>query len=294
MLELIKLLFRRRDRDLIVMIVDPADLGEPDEIKLKAKKQSLWFVGTIAGGGVFVVLFLVLLLLRWTPGGDARIRMELNQLANRVNSLSDSVLVRDQQLKQIRSTIAGGVQSGSTPPTQQSRGNAAVGSGSQSGNTSQEVVDIVFPADWNRVARTISNRPGIRGSIPVETAISTFPARLPVSGRITRSYLPGSGHFGTDIAVREGTVLRNVAIGTVVGSDWTIPYGYVVTIFHEDGHVLVYKHLITSIVQSGEVLQKGDQIGIVGMAGTLSSGPHLHIELWKNGSHIDPMSYFVE
>jgi murein DD-endopeptidase MepM/ murein hydrolase activator NlpD len=41
-------------------------------------------------------------------------------------------------------------------------------------------------------------------------------------------------------------------------------------------------------------LQKGDQIGIVGMAGTLSSGPHLHVELWKNGSHIDPMLYFVE
>jgi len=294
MINLIKSLFRRRDRDLIVMIVDPSDMGKPDELKLSAKSQTRWFSIIIFGGGIFLVLFLVLLLLRWTAGGDARIRMELNQLANRVNSLSDSVEVRDQQLRQIRSTIAGGGQNVPATAALQSRESVTLSVGGASNTTTQEVVDIVFPADWNRVTRGMTSRPRIRDGTGGNVTNSVFPARLPVSGRITRSYLPGRGHFGTDIAVREGTILRNVAIGTVIGSDWTIPYGFVVTIMHEDGNVLVYKHLITNNVQSGEVLQKGDQIGIVGMAGTLSSGPHLHIELWKNGSHIDPMSYFVE
>ncbi len=294
MIKLIKSLFRQRDRDLIIMIVDPSDMGKPDELTLSAKSQTRWFTSIIVVGGLFFVLFLVLLLLRWTAGGDARIKMELNQLANRVNSLSDSVEVRDQQLRQIRSTIAGGGQSTPSMTTLQSRENNIVSFDTQLNATATQNADIVFPSDWNRVTRGMTSRPRIRDGRGGNGTNSVFPARLPVSGRITRSYLPGRGHYGTDIAVREGTILRNVAIGTVIGSDWTIPYGYVVTIMHEDGNVIVYKHLITSSVQSGEVLQKGDQIGIVGMAGTLSSGPHLHIELWKNGSHIDPMSFFAE
>jgi murein DD-endopeptidase MepM/ murein hydrolase activator NlpD len=294
MIELIKSLFRLRNRDLIVMLVDPKDVGEPDELRLEAKSQSRWFMAAILGGGLFVLLFLLLVILRWTAGGDARIRMELNQLASRVNSLSDSVIVRDQQLRQIRTTIAGGGQSSNGQPTPENRVlNGDIGRAQPNG-TSQEVVDIAFPADWNRVTRNMNTRPRIRGGITAEVGSSTFPARLPVTGRITRPYLPSNGHYGTDIAVKEGTILRNVAVGTVIGSDWTIPYGFVVTIIHEDGHVLVYKHLTASNIQTGDVLQKGDLIGIVGMAGTLSSGPHLHVELWKNGSHIDPMLYFVE
>jgi murein DD-endopeptidase MepM/ murein hydrolase activator NlpD len=293
MIELIKSLFRRRDRDLIVMIMDPEDVGKQDELRLNGKSQSRWFTGVIFGGGIVVVLLLVLVVLRWTAGGDARIRMELNQLAVRVNALSDSVLIRDQQLRQIRSTFAGGGQSAADQVIFVPRESYGASRSEQQIGSSQEVESVVFPADWSRVTRSMTTRPRIKAVNDNEVG-NTLVARLPVSGRITRPYMPKLGHFGTDIAVREGTVLRNVAVGTVIGSDWTIPYGYVVTIIHEDGHVLVYKHLITSSVQSGELLQNGDQIGIVGMAGTLSSGPHLHIELWRNGSHIDPMSYFVE
>lgn len=294
MIELIKSLFRRRYRDLIVMIMDPTDVGKQDELKLSGQRQSRWFMTIIFGCGLFFLLFLVLLLLPWTAGGDARIRLELNQLATRVNSLSDSVLVRDQQLQQIRSTIAAGEQSLSDPEVPIMVQNSDISAKNLQSAQPEKVATIVFPSDWSRVTRTMTIRTRIRGGADVDTTISTFMVRLPVSGRITRPYMPTIRHYGTDIAVREGTVLRNVDVGTVIASDWTIPYGYVVTIIHENGHVLVYKHLKTSSVQSGEVLQKGVQIGIVGKSGTLSSGPHLHIELWKNGSHIDPMSYFIE
>jgi murein DD-endopeptidase MepM/ murein hydrolase activator NlpD len=294
MLDLIKSLFRSRDRDLIVMIVDPEDTGEPKELRLDSKSQSRWFLVSIYGSLIFIVLFLVLIILRWTAGGDARIRMELNQLADRVSSLSDSVEVRDQQLRQIRTTLGGVGSSTTTTERQQANQNGGASAATSSDMGTSEVYDVVFPPDWNRTPRTVSSRPGIRGGDDGESSATIFPARLPVSGRITRSYLPSIGHYGTDIALKEGTVLRNFVKGTVIGSDWTLPYGYVVTVMHEDGHVLVYKHLTSSNVLSGDVLQKGDQIGIVGMAGTLSSGPHLHIELWRNGSHIDPMLYFME
>ncbi len=294
MLDLLKLLFRRRDRDLIVMIVDQKGTSEPDEIKLNADRQSRWFKVALTSAGLFLVMFLVLLVLRWTAGGDARIRMELNDLAGRVSALSDSVEVRDQQLLQIRNTLSGGARTGSEVQNQPSQSERTPRlDNPPSGEEGGEYAEVVFPADWSLTTRSAVARPSIRGGAGVELA-ATFPARIPVSGRITRSYMPEIRHYGTDVAVREGTVLRNFARGTTIGSDWTIPYGYVVTIIHDDGFVVVYKHLVASSVQSGDVLQKGDQIGIVGMAGTLSSGPHLHIELWKNGSHIDPMLYFIE
>lgn len=293
--KLIKALFRKRDRDLVVMIVDRSDLGEPEEIRLRSSQQVRWFTAIIIGSVVVGVSLVALLLSRFVTGGDARTRAELNQLANRVGALSDSVEIRDLQLRQIRATLSGGGERVADLSAQQRTVATASGNGRGAVETeAPEAVEIVFPSEWSRATRSMTGRPVLRGGTSVVQDGGIFPARLPVSGRITRSYMPESGHFGTDVAVREGTVLRNIARGTVVGSDWTIPYGFVVTIMHEDGHVLIYKHLVESSVQAGDVVQRGDQLGVVGMAGTLSSGPHLHVELWKNGSHIDPMLYFVE
>lgn len=292
--KLIKALFRKRDRDLVVMIVDPSDLGEPEEIQLSSSQQSRWFLTTIIGSAILSVALVILLLARFVTGGDARTRAELNQLATRVGALSDSVAIRDQQLRSIRATLSGGGDRSENRNGQQlSVSPSSVNNRTALQSEVPEAVEIVFPPEWSRATRSMTGRPVIRGT-SAEQEGGIFPARLPVSGRITRPYMPEIGHFGTDIAVKEGTVLRNIAKGTVIGSDWTIPYGYVLTIIHDDGHVMVYKHLVESVVQAGDVVLKGDKLGAVGMAGTLSSGPHLHVELWKNGSHIDPMLYFVD
>lgn len=293
--KLIKALYRRRDRDLVVMIVDPSDLGEPVEIRLNSRVQTRWFTISVIGVAVVGVALVALSLSRFVTGGDARTRAEINQLASRVGALSDSVAIRDQQLRQIRVTLSGGGERAASPVGQQRTVASVTGGGGAAASTeAQEAVEIVFPSEWSRATRSMTGRPVLRGGTVAAIEGGIFPARLPVSGHITRSYMPESGHYATDVAVRESTVLRHFAIGTVIGSDWTLPYGYVVTIIHEDGHVIVYKHLVQSMVQTGDVVQRGDQVGTVGMAGTLSSGPHLHIELWKNGSHIDPMLYFVE
>lgn len=292
--KLIKALFRKRDRDLVVMIVDPSDLGEPEEIQLASSQQSRWFLTTIIGSVIVSIALVILLLARFVTGGDARTRAELNQLATRVGALSDSVAIRDQQLRSIRATLSGGGDRSENRIGQQlSVSPSSVNNRTALQSEVPEAVEIVFPPEWSRATRFMTGRPVIRGT-SAEQEGGIFPARLPVSGRITRPYMPEIGHFGTDIAVKEGTVLRNIAKGTVIGSDWTIPYGYVLTIIHDDGHVMVYKHLVESVVQAGDVVLKGDKLGAVGMAGTLSSGPHLHVELWKNGSHIDPMLYFVD
>ena len=76
--------------------------------------------------------------------------------------------------------------------------------------------------------------------------------------------------------------------GTVIFASWTLETGYVVHIQHVDNLISVYKHLETIDVKQGDVIETGKRIGKFGDVGTLSTGPHLHFEIWKNGHSIKP------
>lgn len=292
MFELLKALFRRRDRSLIVMVVDPDEFVSPVEYSLDSKRQKRWFTALFTVIGIAFAVVIMLVILRWTAGGDARLKAELVALNERLATLSDSVSARDRQLTDIRNTMLGIRSNGSSISNGNSTSNQELPqreSNQDTGSTSS----VVLSAEWSN-NQTYSFRP-LHEQIAENSLRGTnFPANLPVLGRLTRTYLPNLGHYGIDIAVREGTVVRSIGDGRVIGADWTLSFGYVVTIMHSDGYVVVFKHLTETDLQTGNLIVKGDTIGRVGMAGSLSSGPHLHIELWKDGSVLDPMLYFIE
>src|SRR5690606_27077557 len=107
MFELLKALFRWRDRSLIVMVVDPDEFVSPIEYSLESKKQKRWFTAIVALLCTGIVIILVLVLLRWTAGGDARLKAKLITLTERLATLSDSVTARDRQLTDFRNTMLG-------------------------------------------------------------------------------------------------------------------------------------------------------------------------------------------
>ncbi len=71
-------------------------------------------------------------------------------------------------------------------------------------------------------------------------------------------------------------------------------YGYVIHIQHENGIVSIYKHASSLSKNIGDIVLKGDIVGTVGNAGTQSTGPHLHIEIWRNGVPQNPLMYLVK
>ncbi len=115
----------------------------------------------------------------------------------------------------------------------------------------------------------------------------------PLKGMITAGYETEENHMAIDIAAQQGEAIKSVAMGTVIFTDWTPDTGYVVVIQHQRGMISVYKHALTVYKKMGEVVKKGEVIAAVGNTGELTTGPHLHFELWIDGTPVDPQQYIV-
>ena len=89
------------------------------------------------------------------------------------------------------------------------------------------------------------------------------------------------------------TPIRATSSGVVVFSGWTYEMGNLIIIYHGDDYITYYGHNQQNIISRLDVVKKGDIIGYVGDTG-ISSGPHLHFEIWKGGRSIDPLIYFPE
>lgn len=120
---------------------------------------------------------------------------------------------------------------------------------------------------------------------------------LPVSGKVTSGFgsrfHPILGyarmHRGIDLRATHGAPIAAAADGRVVAAGWHGGYGRQVSIAHGGGIETTYAHMSRMAVSSGQAVRKGQVIGYVGSSG-LSTGPHLHYEVYKNGRVVNPMS----
>ena len=110
----------------------------------------------------------------------------------------------------------------------------------------------------------------------------------PIKGEITQSFNFNENHFAIDIAADIGTPVKSVLDGKIIFSEWSLDTGYVVVIDHGENIISVYKHNSKILKEQNDFVQAGEVIAYSGNQGNLSSGPHLHFELWKNGTPIDP------
>lgn len=122
------------------------------------------------------------------------------------------------------------------------------------------------------------------------TRLHFFP---PVKGVITNSFNVQKGHLGVDVVAPPNEVIVAIADGTVTFSSWTLETGYVLQIQHEDNLLSVYKHNSKLLKRAGTQVKAGEAIAIIGNSGELTTGPHLHFELWHNGTAINPEQYIV-
>lgn len=113
----------------------------------------------------------------------------------------------------------------------------------------------------------------------------------PVTGTISSGYLDVKSHYGVDILAARNTPIKSIMSGIVVFSDWTMEAGNTMVIQHDNNIVSVYKHNSELLKKSGDLVQSGEAIAIIGNTGTLSDGPHLHLELWYDGYPVDPEKY---
>ncbi len=120
------------------------------------------------------------------------------------------------------------------------------------------------------------------------TALVLFP---PLNGVVSQSYDMEKRHYAVDITAPMDSPIKAVADGTVIFSEWTAETGYVIILEHSEGLLSIYKHNGALYKEQGDTVRAGEVIASVGNTGELTTGPHLHFELWNNGNPANPTNY---
>ena len=125
------------------------------------------------------------------------------------------------------------------------------------------------------------------------SGIAAFAFFTPIKGTVTSKFNSKQKHYGIDIVAGANEVIKSTLDGTVVFSDFTSETGYTICIQHSNNIFSVYKHNSALLKHVGDYVKAGDVIAIIGNSGELTTGPHLHFELWYNGNAVDPSQYMI-
>lgn len=113
----------------------------------------------------------------------------------------------------------------------------------------------------------------------------------PVKGSISEGYDSKTRHYAVDVVTIKDAPVKAVADGTVIFAEWTAATGNVIILKHDNNLISVYKHNALLTKEQGEIVKAGEVIGTVGNTGELTTGPHLHFELWRDGFPVNPTSF---
>ena len=125
----------------------------------------------------------------------------------------------------------------------------------------------------------------------------SIPTLLPVDGMLSADfeYETAEGpsqHRGIDIAGNKGDMVKASADGVVIFAGWTYDLGNLMIIYHGNGYYTYYGHNERCLLPRGSFVKKGEYIAILGNTG-ISSAPHLHFEIWKDGVPYNPKDFIL-
>ena len=207
-------------------------------------------------------------------------RKELVTMRLSLDSLENELDTRDQYIQAIRSILEGDV-ADSDVSTEQANG---AGVQLQEADNAQKI-DSLFKSEFERggdfyLGESLDN---------IELGQSYFFS--PLSGFISAAFDVKNDHFGIDVVSKKDEPIKVIADGTIVFASWTQDAGNVIAIQHQGNLISVYKHNSALMKNVGNFVSAGDIIAIIGNTGELSSGPHLHLELWYNGNAVNPEEF---
>lgn len=283
-----KTLSNRLTNKYLLIIRNEENFAEKTTFSFNYARFFLLMAGV---GVVFLALstYLVTVVLeRWLDPRHAQ--MEANrqvvELSILIDSLEQEVNNKDLYIENVRRIIAGeeiGEELQNSPesdlqPTELS--------------TSLQPIDSQFRASFE--GSELSDLT----ALPITVSSSTYELRdlflfSPIDGIITDGFNPKKDHFGVDMVAKENEPVRSVADGVVVLSSWTLDGGYVIAIQHAGNLISVYKHNSELFKNVGSFVASGEVIATIGNTGELTTGPHLHLELWHNGNPVNPVEYIA-
>ncbi len=205
------------------------------------------------------------------------------ELSMRIDSLEREVSHKDIYIENIRKILSGEPLSDSVAVSPE----ASI----QSSDISETIqpIDSQFRAEFE--GTDLANL-----SINVSTSSNDLREVYlfsPLDGIVTDGFDPRKDHYGIDLVAKENEPVRCTADGVVIMSSWTLDAGYVIAVQHTGNLISVYKHNSELFKNVGSFVVAGEVIATIGNTGELTSGPHLHLELWLNGNPVNPQEYIA-
>jgi len=147
------------------------------------------------------------------------------------------------------------------------------------------------PSKEDSILRDLVSKEDKFNVFELATNVTSFVLFPPVNGVISENYNLEEKHYAVDVVVKKNTPVKATADGTVIFAEWTAQTGYVVILEHSNELISVYKHNASITKEQGDLVKAGEVIAMAGDSGELSSGPHLHFELWNRGYPVNPNNF---
>ena len=277
------LLEKLRSRYRLLLINDSTF---EERFSIKLTRLNVLLLGTSAFllYGAFVTAVIVFTpLKRYIPGyADQETRRNAYRSLIMADSLEIKLRQRDLYIANLRAVLRGEVQADSTdlfPRTAETPSAA---------DLQPSVADSLLR---NRIEKeeAYSLNEGGGGVDRRELAgVFFFP---PLRGIVTSRFERQKDHFGIDIVAKADAAVKACLSGTVTLASWTTDAGHVLHVQHANDLVSIYKHNSVLLKKVGDKVKAGEALAIVGNSGELTSGPHLHFELWYDGQAVNPKNY---
>ena len=262
----------------------------PDEsgIKAKSHKFSIQMIAFYIISYSIVVFIISYLLLAFTPIGSlmnvSGVPLSKEDMQE-VKTLNERMLFLAKEVEDMKST--------------NEKLRYAIFLGDSAAIDSLTKTDSV-KAESNRSNRTSNKKGGDIFSVFRDIFLAekdqqvkgTFFSK-PVNGFISREFDASKGHFGIDYVVKTGTPVYSACSGYVVFADYTVRDGYMIIINSPHDYVTVYKHCSSLLKKAHDIVTEGEIIALSGNTGEITTGPHLHFEIWKDGKPINPKTLLI-
>ncbi|MFV0522382.1 MAG: M23 family metallopeptidase [Mangrovibacterium sp.] len=268
-----------------LMIYDDNSFQAVWNIRITRTKAIRWIMSIIAPLVLLTAFLIFFTPIRQLIPGYPKPGMQKNLVRNEIliDSLHHELELQKQYLASIQSVIQGEI-------TEEE---------SLAIDTSHHVVpdltdyqlnhDSIF--ELHLLNTPVASNPPTKDTVNDKENIQDLSFFRPINGVVTDKYNTKSDHYGVDITSAAEASIFSVLDGTVIFAGFTVETGYVIYVQHRYNLVSVYKHNLNLLRKTGDRVKAGEVIAVMGNTGKLSTGPHLHFELWYKGKSIDPSEY---
>ncbi len=235
---------------------------------------------------LFALMFIIVLITsgilfftpirEYIPGySSTTLQKQANLLSYKTDSLRQIVFLNDQYINSLKKVLTGDLE------TIEYKADSVI---------SKDILDlqIIERSKEDSILRQLVDNEDKYNLENINKNKDFYLLSAPISGAVSQNYSVADDHLAIDISVDIGTPVRAVSNGRVILSEWTTQTGYVLIIDHGNDLISVYKHNSKLLKSQGEIVKQDEIIALSGNSGVLTSGPHLHFELWSEGFSIDP------